>query len=181
MFGVLGDTLAQAKRSEFFGWFHLGETAKETNNGLTTRTFRPSSEQFHDLVTVQLTMDAHDKLERSALMILRAFIDHAESSTFAADITKSFLVASLEQPDIEMIAEAVTQIRQYQPATSRMKKISLKGAAPPPLAPGEGEPEYFTYAGKRRQFQRPLKSATLTMVNEADNGIERLKIMVSPK
>jgi hypothetical protein len=181
MFGVFGETLAQAQRSEFFVWFHLGETAKETSGGLTTRTFRPSAKQFYDLVAVQLSMDEHDRLQSSGLMVHRAFIDDPESSTFAADITKSFLVASLDPPDLEVMAEAAMQIRAYAAPGSRMKQMFLRGEGPAPLAPGEGEPEYLTYAGKRRQFQRALNGTNLAMLNETDNGVEQLRITITPK
>lgn len=181
MFGVFGNTLAEAKRSEFFVWFHMAERASEVRNGLTVRTFSPTSPDFKPLVALEMTTDAQDNIARTALRIQRAFIDHAEMANFAADIAKSFFVASLNPPDIEMIREAVIQIRSYVPATSRMQSFSLRGEAQAPLAPGEGELEYFTYSGKRRQFHRGLATMNLDMVNESDGGIEWLKITIDPK
>jgi hypothetical protein len=181
MFGVFGNTLAEAKRSEFFVWFHLTEESNETRDGVPVRTFRPTSSQFNSLVAVEMTIDAHDKIARTALRIQRAFIDHAESSNFAGDITKSFLIAALNPPDIELIEDAAIQIRAHEPAGARMTHLNLRGKAPAPLAPGEGEPEYFTYSGKRRQFRRVLETLILEMANLPESGVEWLKITIGPK
>jgi len=180
MSGVFGNTLAQAKRSEFFVWFHLEETSRKQEGALTVLTFRPTSDQFHDLVAVEMTTDANDGLRAAALVIQRAFIDHTQSFTFAADITKSFLVAALEPADIGLIGEAALQIRGYQPAGSGMRVMYVRNA-PEPIAPGEGETEYLTYAGKRRQFQRALETSNLSMVNGQVCGLGHLTIKITPK
>jgi hypothetical protein len=182
MFGNFGSTLAEAKRSEFFVFFHLEESTKSNQGELTSRTYRPSSDQFQNLVSIQMVTDSKERLQSVALVIQRAFIDHNEISTFAADITKSFLVAAVNEPDIEMVGEAALQIRRYHPAGSRMVVMSVKGrGATGPLAPGEGEPEYLTYAGKRRQQQRALKTVTLHMANGLVDGVEQLTIAITPK
>jgi hypothetical protein len=180
MFGVFGDTLEQAKRSEFFVWFHLRETGSTTDGDRTAHTFRPTAPQFHDLVGVQLVTNAQEKLLSCGLMIQRAFIDQADQSTFAADITKSFLVASLGEKDLALVADAAMQIRAYEASGSNMVRMNLRGNAPEPLAPGEGELEYQTYAGKRRSYERTLIESKLVMANESVDGVEQLRIVITP-
>lgn len=181
MFGVFGETLDQAKQTEFFIWFHLEETANEPQAGNTVVSFRPTSSQFHSLVCVQMTLGGDQRLRSAVLLIQRAFIDHSESFTFAADIAKSFLVAALDEPDLDMVAEAAVQIRGYQPAGSRMTQMFLRGSGPTAVAPGEGEPEFLTYAGKRRRLEKSLVAMNLEMVNGLVDGVEHLTVRISPK
>jgi hypothetical protein len=180
-FGVLGSRVGDAKRAEFFTWFHLEETERVAQGALTNLKFRPTSEQFHDLVAVEMLVDKNEQLQSVTLSIQRAFIDHRQQFTFAADITKSFLVAALDRKDIEMIGEAAMQIRRYHPTISEMVTVSSRAPSRPPLAPGEGETEFLVYAGKRRTVERKLKTAHLTMANGPVNGEQFLRITIIHK
>jgi hypothetical protein len=182
MFGVFGATLAEAKGTEFFQWFRLEEvTRREDEGGHTKVTFRPSGRQFHDLVAVEMTVDGQEHIAQTALAIRRSFIDDSTQSMFAADITKSFLLASLDREDVDVLIEAIRQIASYRPASSTMKTFYLHGDAPEEPAPGEGEPAYFVYAGKRRSLDRALNAAKVSMLNEPVDGSEHLTITVAPK
>jgi hypothetical protein len=228
MFGVFGNSVSQALQSEFFQWFHLDETGQVPDGKLTRTTFQPTAAQFHDLVRVVLTVDGKQTLRGASLVIKRSFIEDPMHQTLANDITKSFLMAVLEGEDAATIRRAADQIRQHEPAGSRMQRISTSPAAGPaggagasdddlfdqikqaidsgrpvyatsksfkadetgfkpvsstgggPLAPGEGEPGYMVYTGKRRQFDQQLSQVKLHMGNGPVDGAEQLTISVTP-
>jgi hypothetical protein len=229
MFGVLGNSIAQASKSEFFQWFHLKESGQAPEGQLTRRTFQPTAPQFHDLVRVVLTADSKQTLRGASLVIKRSFIEDPMHHTLANDITKSFLMAVLEGEDATTVSRTAGQIRQHDPAGSRMHQMSTSGAAASsggaegsdddffqqmkkaidsgrpvyatsksfkadesgfkpvsspsggPLAPGEGEPGYMVYTGKRRQFDQQLSEVKLHMRNGPVDGAEQLTISVSPE
>ncbi len=52
-FGNLGETLEQAKQTDFFRFFHLEQSQVSKNDGSTVTAFKPSGEKFHPLVTVK--------------------------------------------------------------------------------------------------------------------------------
>ena len=95
----LGSTLADAKASGFFQWFHLvavGDSSMirdgETDApGDERHRFRPSGPRFHPLVELELGVLGSGRITTACLQIDRAFIANAAIRPFARDITKSFL------------------------------------------------------------------------------------------
>jgi hypothetical protein len=223
MFGQLGSTVSHALTTEFFQWFHLEKTGESAEGGLTNHVYQPVAPKFHDLVLVTLTTDGTQQLRKVQLAVRRSFIDSPKDFTMAADITKSFLAASLNPQDAAAMQEATVQIRHYHPAESGMTTMKVAAGArgkqsdedmfegmqraiaagepvyatmksfkregsrlvpsdePTPEAPlpGEGEPLYLAYNGKRRQLEQNLSSATLRMANGNVGGSEQLTISVS--
>jgi hypothetical protein len=49
-FGQFGQSLAEAKKTEFFTFFHLVETGREDHGSYETIRCQPSGPKFHDLV-----------------------------------------------------------------------------------------------------------------------------------
>ena len=74
-----------------------------------------------------------------------------------------------------------------EPIYTRMKRFKQEGSrlvpvdepAPEPPLPGEGEPAYLVYTGKRRQLEQKLSDVTLRMANGNVAGSEQLTITVS--
>src|SRR3989441_7170643 len=85
--GDLGERLEQARKTEFFRWFHLEETGRA---GRVVQ-FKPSGEKFRPLVTLNVTLDPSGRMVGVELVLSRAFIDSGREGTFARDIAKSFL------------------------------------------------------------------------------------------
>src|SRR5579885_720421 len=74
-FGQFGSTLEQARKTEFFSWFHLEETGREPRGGTQeVIRFQPSGPKFHDLAIVSFeTNDA--TIDAVTLRLERSFID----------------------------------------------------------------------------------------------------------
>src|SRR5258707_5752709 len=64
-FGRFGESLEQAKKTHFFTWFHLEQTAVEGD----ARIFQPSGEKFHALVKVTVDSPAGGSIRRVALAV----------------------------------------------------------------------------------------------------------------
>jgi hypothetical protein len=226
MFGQFGSTVSQALATEFFQWFHLTKTGETPDGGVVHRTYQPRAPQFHDLVRVTLTADPSDSLKAVELAVKRSFIDSPTDYRLANDISEKFLLASLENEDAATMADAMSQIRDYQPANSEMTTLHMGSGAgagkaatdeevfqamknatatgrpiyatmknfkqegsrmvpvdqPRPEAPlpGEGDPAYLVYTGKRRQLEQKLGKALLRMTNGDVSGARHLTISVSP-
>jgi len=85
--GELGENVEQARKTEFFRWFHLEESGRTGS----VVYFKPSAERFRSLVTVNLSLDSRERLIGAELVLSRLFIDSGRDGLFARDIAKSFL------------------------------------------------------------------------------------------
>jgi len=225
MFGQFGSSISEALSTEFFQWFHLGKTGQLLDADGFRYKYQPTSSQFHDLVDVTLMASPAESLRGVQISIRRSFIDDPHHFTMAADISQSFLLAALKSNEAAVMSKALTQIRQYTPASSEMAILPTPTAGgdrtdtsrhlrdeaitrsidiglpvyfttksfiregdkmipyhvprvPPPL-PGEGEPQYLVYTGKRRRLELKLSENLLRMDNLKDEGNERLAILVT--
>src|ERR1700722_1920195 len=111
MFGQFGSSISEALSTEFFQWFRLEKTAESRKGDLTNRSYRPTAQQFHDLIEVTLTADPTERLRSVQMSIRRSFIDNPHHFTMAADISKSFLQAALESSDLAILHDAMIRIR----------------------------------------------------------------------
>lgn len=119
-FGSLGRTVAEAEASGFFTWFHL--TPAEDTGETGVARFRPSSEELGSLVAVDLVL-SNDRIDEVRLLIRRSFIDDPRQFAFAADITKSFLLAALDaHPEIETAARSIMNYRPAQTTTTVLRR-----------------------------------------------------------
>lgn len=93
------------------------------------------------------------------------------------------------QPSGDDAFEEIKQaIEAGRPVYLTTKQFKMEGGNMVPVdppeyvapLPGEGEPAYLTYSGKRRQLEQKLRHSVLRMVNGSRNGSEQLIISVSP-
>ncbi len=63
--GELGENVEQARKTEFFRWFHLEESGR-TGSAVH---FKPSAEKFRRLVTLNLSLDSRQRLIGAELVL----------------------------------------------------------------------------------------------------------------
>ena len=158
---LLGMSLAEAKKTEFFTWFHLEQTGTET--GPEKRPiviFKPNGDTFRKLVTVRTALDAGEHIVRIELFLARSFLDDKKQCVFANDIAKSFLLDATSGADQDAIKGLADNISSNQ--TSGERVITARPLPAPPDRPG---PAYLTYLGKQPLDTEQLPSSTLHLEN----------------
>jgi hypothetical protein len=93
-FGSMEQTLESARKTEFFGWFHLEETERRPEKPGEVARFRPSGPKFHDLCYLDILKATSGEMVRMELVLRRAYIESRDAA-FAQDLVKSFLLAAL--------------------------------------------------------------------------------------
>jgi hypothetical protein len=130
-FGGFGMNLDQARKTDFFSWFHLQQTGEEQTPQGATITFKPSGKQFRDLVTMKVTTATDGDLTGMEIILSRAFVDSKRDGIFARDIAKSLIrtaFATGADQDIQDLANQIEYLR-----TSRQTIILHKSYKPPTL------------------------------------------------
>ena len=108
-FGSMGRSLATAKQTEFFQWFHMEETERRPEEPGTLVRFRPSGEKFHELCYLDSLSAAGAELVRMELVVLRTFIDGTDR-LFAQDLVKSFLIGVLPDACKQILQDFMREI-----------------------------------------------------------------------
>jgi len=165
-FGNLGETLEQAKQTEFFRFFHLEQSQVSKSEGSTVTAFKPTGEKFRPLVTIKVTTDGASRILALEMALARSFIDDPRDGVFARDIAKSFLQAALPAPRDWETTDLINEI-QFQ-ATSTMTII--KHPANEPKLPEKPTPGYLTYLGKQPSYEHRLRDYLLRLVNETEGA-----------
>ena len=162
--GFLARPLADALSSGFFSWFHLAEVGKSVDaQGRRVISYKPSGPRFHGLTTLEVTLDAGDKVQRMDLWLLRSFIDSGGDGPFARDIAKSFLHDAPAPADAATLAELAGEI-EYR-LSSGERVITGPGYRKPEL-PAEPSGGYEAYRGARASYETMLAHCRLEMRNE---------------
>jgi hypothetical protein len=149
--GNLGETLDQAKQTEFFRWFHLDET------GRTARVvhFKPSGDKFHNLVTLNLALDTRGRLAGAELILLRSFVDSGRDGMFARDIAKSFVRVVTPAEERDTVADLLAEIEQ---PPANLSQTLIVGTRTTPRPPAKSTPGYQVFLGQRASYQQgPIK------------------------
>ena len=172
---LLGMSLAEAKRTEFFTWFHLQQTGKETDaKNRPVVIFQPSGGAFHELVSVRAGLDEHEHIVHFELLLARSFIDDKKQGVFANDIAKSFLLDAAPGADQDALRGLADDISSNQMSEQRV--ITRQPLPPPPQRPG---PAYLTYLGQRQQDTEQLSNSTLHLENLKRGDQEWLRMAFS--
>lgn len=95
---LLGLALEVARKSWFFEWFHLEPLTEERPGHGQLVRFAPAGGAFHDLVALDLSLDADGRIAAASLGLDRRFIENPDDTGYAADITQSFLRAATPPP-----------------------------------------------------------------------------------
>jgi hypothetical protein len=106
----MGRTLASARQTGFFEWFHLVETEQTSEKpGCVTR-FRPAGEKFREACYLDVLADSGGALVQMELVLSRAFID-GRDRLFAQDLVKSFLVAVLPDACQHLLEDLMNELK----------------------------------------------------------------------
>jgi hypothetical protein len=163
-FGNFGKNPEDAKKTEFFRWFHLEQTeAASQQDGGRVISFKPSAPKFHHLVTVKVTTAAGEVLRGMELVVHRSFINDPQDGIFARDIAKSFLLAGLAAPRDRETTDLINEI-QYRNVSSMpiLRHESVKE----PKLPEKPTPGYLTYSGQQPSFEHPVPGFLLRLENK---------------
>src|SRR5580658_3992168 len=98
-FSGFGNTLDNAKKTDFFQFFHLEQTGESAVKDGKIIVFQPSGEKFHDLVRVYMTVDSKALIQGVELELSRSSVDSPSDGIYARDIAKSFLQAAVDPQD----------------------------------------------------------------------------------
>jgi hypothetical protein len=173
--GNFGENLEQAKKTEFFSWFHLEQTEAKPQDGKQVVSFKPSGRKFHHLVTVTMTTAAGERLQAVELVLLRSFIDSSPDGLFARDIAKSFLLAGLAAPRDQEAADLINEI-QYR-GVSGMTALRHESVKEPKL-PEKPTPGYLTYSGQHPSYEHPVPGFLLRLENTTRKGVPVLVVSI---
>ena len=171
-FGQFGSTIEQARKTEFFSWFHLEETAREPRGGTQEVVrFQPSGPKFHDLAIVSFEMNG-GSIDAVTMQLSRSFIAGSEEA-FARDIAASFLRTALPAEDK---FEADDLIRQISNDYRGSRTVILQKSADRTF-PQTPTPLYEVFLGRGVEARQSLKHVDLRFTNTRSGG-EHLLIRV---
>jgi hypothetical protein len=98
--GVATDVrYADLQASEFFGFFHLSETGRTTDEqtGMTTIGLQPGAWQEH--IELGAVVDGDEAIRMATLMLDRSWVSDPQTAMFAADLISHFIGAVVTQAD----------------------------------------------------------------------------------
>jgi len=165
--GLVGMQLSEARSStDFFRFFNLEPVGPaETNGESSIHHFRPSAPAFHELVELEVETDPADRISRLQLQLDRRFIDSPSQGVFAADIAKSFLLASGGVAERDALRSLANEI-QFRNLGRTV--IMHRDAVPElPPTPGNG---YLTYRGRRSEWTISTPAVAVTLRNGEREG-----------
>ena len=172
---LLGMSLAEAKETEFFTWFHLEQTGTETGaDQPPVVIFKPNGDAFRALVTVRTALDNQQHIVRIELLLARSFLNDRRQGIFANDIAKSLLLDATSGADHDAIQGLANDISSNQKGRDR-----LITEAPLPAPPDRPGPAYLTYLGERHMDTEQLASSTLHFENLKLGDEDWLQITLS--
>lgn len=170
----LGARLEDAKKTDFFTFFHLEETAR----GPGHVDFRPKGPMFRRHVQVRVVPGPDGTIRELHLALDRDFVDEPMSGIFARDLAKSFLrfaVPGADLPGVEALADEIELPKEmpgYETATTR----------PRPPAPSTPSPGYGVYLGGTPSHTLRLEGSVVTLENlPLDRGAPVLLVSVVPR
>ncbi len=172
---LLGSPLEEAKRSDFFTFFHLKETGAAVALEKTLAlTFKPEAGEFRELVSVYVTLDTNNRIVGLDLSLARSFVDHKTNGVFARDIAKSLLRSAIPKENQQAIADLANEI-EFPAAHEGQTIITGRPPSKIPPAPTAG---YLTYLGKRSVFEQSVNTYKLRLENRKVNDVDSLLISV---
>lgn len=198
---LLGMSLHQAQRTDFFTFFHLVETQRRKASDKQTEiiTFKPASEAFQPVVTVQASVSSQGKIIKMELFLARSFIEDRHERGFASDIAQSLIIAAVptgERPAVETLIREIeynrganlqSQVdpRELVEKCKDQKKCNEAVAEKtiylgfPKKIPKEASPAYLTYWGKQDVYEQKLHGGRLYLKNTKPNNEDWLQIQIS--
>jgi hypothetical protein len=161
-FGRFGESLEQAKKTHFFTWFHLEQTA----SGGDTRTFQPTAPKFRELVKLRVTTNTAGEIRGMTLAVQRSFIDGPDS-VFARDIAKSFLDGAAGEENNDDVKQLINQI--WNSPTGGRTVIRRESVRPE--LPATPTAAYRVFTGLDLVWSAPLSQFSLMLENREDGWL----------
>jgi len=158
-FGSMGHTLASARATEFFSWFHLEETERVPRDPGELVRHRPSGEKFRTLCSLEALTTADDELVSMELVIQRSFVDGPDAP-FARDVVKSFLAAALPDACRHVLEDFMAEITRFG---------------------GDGDtPGMKVFKGRQQSWSTLTGWSRLQMANLTVEDVPSLVVNISP-
>jgi hypothetical protein len=171
--GILGLPMAEALKTDFFTFFHMVETSRQTAGASTIVTFKPSGADFRQLLTLQATV-TDQQVVGLRLELARKFISGSQG-VFANDIAKSFLADGPPRADRTALELLVNEIQSNRNAGT----LVLRGKETPPVPARESD-GYLAYLDRKQAYSQKLTACSLHMENVKQNDEEWLQIQLTP-
>jgi hypothetical protein len=161
----VSESLDTAKQTDFFKFFHLSQEGEQSLNKTKVVTFKPSGEKFRKLITVTAVTDEGGKIQDMKLAVARTFLDDRQTSMFARDICKSFLLSAVDTQHRDSIKPVAEEIM-----TRDLKTVVLT-AQPAAELPAQPSEIFKTIAGQSKDWQEKMSDRKLLIHNDdADGG-----------
>lgn len=171
------------KQSGFFRWFGITEIEREvTGDGFVSRC-KPGG--YQEVIDLSFTVGGGSRVCLAELEMDRAWMDDAGTAPFAADLSKSFVLA-LGSGDA-VIAALGRQLEQMVPLLPGViSRADGAGAADAPLDPAmvaAGD----AYSGRRPRAELTGEAFLLVVDNTGAEGApqpgrgQRCRIVLSPR
>ena len=173
--GTFGNSVADAKRTDFFKWFHLEQIGQSPGaDGGTIINYSPGAPKFRSLVTVTLHLAKEGWIRSADLILKRRFLEDPREESNARDISKSFIASAAMKGDWKRIHRLHDEIFYLGSAKMFINKSTAKDIAIP-LLPSDG---YQVFTGRREHFVDMLSHSRLWMENGVVNGEAALLISI---
>lgn len=174
---LMGKTLEEAQKLDFFTFFHLEQTDTATDaQKQPVVTFKPGSDVFRELATVKVTLDDKQVIQGMELSLARSFVDHATYGIFARDFAKSMLRDMLSEADETKAEDLLNEIQLGHSAGT------VIGGGEAPKLPDLPTAGYRTFLGERESYRRQFEKAAIKLQNEkSETEGELLVITVRAK
>lgn len=153
---LLGQTLAEAQRTEFFTFFNLAKTGNQPDvarDGFAFHLFGTKGAFKGNINLIVATRANSDVIATATLMLQRDFIDSPATTRFARDAAKTFVELS---PGISTAALQALHERIWTGCSSGLTEYTLDqtGYAKKPCPPATAEsPAYLVFLGKQEKLR----------------------------
>lgn len=165
-------TWSELTTSEFFQWFGLMEVGREPQDGDTVIHCKPGG--YQDSIDLTFQTVPGGEIREAELAMDRAWMDDRATMPFAADITKSFLLAvGGNSPAIRSFAEAIEQRMGSMPGV--ISRVDPRSSAPPTRRDDDSD-LIATYKGSRDSAELRDADAALTIENRS-SGAKRICVI----
>jgi hypothetical protein len=177
-FGSFGPTPDALTATDFYSWFHLGQTgAIRHDDGRRTTAYR-SIGQFRELAVLYIEAGADGWTDAMYLQVVRSFVDDPREGIFARDLIASFIrEAAAGQGFDDGVASLLQTLRN--PPLPRRGEVVYTNSNPIPFLPrlpGDFGPALPVCDGTEASFYTSLASTFWRMSNDVIDGVGTLTL-----
>ncbi len=178
--GLLGLTLAEALRSDFFCIFRLREVRRTPRrSGGHEVELRPEGPEFRSLVRLVVHLAGDERIEEISLEVARSFLEDRMRCVLAHDMIRSLVLAAAPAVDRKTSTELAHEILARQTEFSGPPILGEAGARPP-TPPGSPSPAWETLRGRLPDCELPLRGVRIRLANVARPEFSHLQVHLRP-